>query len=106
MITLDRADIRRRVEEEYARLASTIDVEVVKDEKGNIKGVTTANIESIGLASELGFQNGDVLVSINNEPVTSAEAGASIVRKYQNASIFRISILRDGRPQYINYRVR
>lgn len=106
MITLDRSDIRRRAEEEYARIASTVDVKVVIDENGNVKGITTDDIQSIELANELGFQNGDVLVSINNEPVTSAEAGASIVRKYQNASIFRIGIERDGQSLYINYRIR
>jgi len=106
MITLDRQDIRKRAEEEFAVIASTVDVEVVRDEGGNVTGITTEDIEAIDLATELGFENGDVLTSINNEPVTSAESGASIVRKYQNASIFRIGIVRDGQPQYINYRVR
>ena len=106
MINLDRANITKRIEDEYARLASTIDIRVVKDDKGRVQGVTTDNIESIELATELGFKNGDVLTSINNEPVDSREKGAQIVQKYRNASIFRIGILRDGQPQYINYRVR
>lgn len=105
MITLKRADITRRLEEEYARIASTLNVRVVKDESGKAKGVTTDNIESIGVANELGFKNGDVLVSINNEPVDSRDKAAEVVRKYRNASIFRIGILRDGQPQFINYRV-
>ena len=106
MITLDRADITNRLEAEYARLASTIDIQVVKDDKGRVQGVTTDNIESIELANELGFKNGDVLISINNEPVDSREKGAQIVQKYRNASIFRIGILRNGQPLTINYRVR
>ena len=106
MITLDRADITKRIEEEYARLASTIDIKVVKDDQGRVQGVTTDNIESIELAAELGFKNGDILTSINNEPVDSQEKGAQIVQKYRNASIFRIGILRDGQPKNINYRVR
>lgn len=106
MITLQRADITRRLEEEYARIASTLNVRVVKDENGKPLGVTTDNIESISVANELGFKNGDVLVSINNEPVDSRDKAAEVVRKYRNASIFRIGILRDGQPQYINYRVR
>lgn len=106
MITLDRADITKRIEEEYARIASTLDIRVVKDEGGRTKGVTVDGIEDIAIAKELGFKNGDILTSINNEPVDSREKGAEIVRKYRNASIFRIGILRDGQPQYINYRVR
>lgn len=106
MIVLDRADITKRIEEEYARLASTIDIRVVKDDKGKIQGVTTDNIEDIELAAELGLKNGDVLTSINNEPVDSREKGAQIVQKYRNASIFRLGILRNGQPMYINYRVR
>ncbi|MDK1046436.1 MAG: type II secretion system protein N [Anaerolineales bacterium] len=106
MLTLDRADITKRLEDEYARLASTIDIRVVKDDKGRVQGVTTDNIESIELANELGFQNGDVLTSINNEPVDSREKAAQIIQKYQNASIFRIGILRNGKPLTINYQVR
>ncbi len=105
-INLNRADITSKLEKEYARLASTLDIQVVNDEQGKPKGITVDDIESISVAKELGFKNGDVLTSINNEPVNSREKGAEIVNKYRNASIFRIGILRDGQPIYINYRVR
>ena len=105
-INLNRAEITSKLEQEYARLASTLDIQVVKDAQGRTQGITTDNIESISVANELGFKNGDVLTSINNEPVDSREKGAEIVNKYRNASIFRIGILRDGQSIYINYRVR
>ncbi len=106
VIRLERADITKRMEDEYARLASTIDIQVVKDDKGRVQGVTTESIESIELASELGFQNGDVLTSINNEPVDSREKAALLIQKYRDRSIFRIGILRNGQPLTINYQVR
>ncbi len=108
LITLDREKITERLEEEYARVASRLNVRVVRDEKGEVQGITTDNIEQYDLAKELGFQNGDVLVSVNNEPVDSRESAVEVIQKYrdQNASLFRIGVLRNGQTQYINYRVR
>jgi type II secretory pathway component PulC len=106
LITLDRADIAKRLEDEYARVASTLNVSVVTGNDGKVQGITTDNIEQYPIAQELGFRNGDVLVSVNNEPVTSREEAVNIVRKYEGASIFRVGILRGGQMQYLTYRVR
>lgn len=106
LIQLNRADMIDRLENEVAELASTVNVRVVKDDNGKVQGVTTDNIESIALAGELGFKNGDILATINNEPIDSQEKAVEVLRKYQNASIFRVGIIRNGQPQNINYRVR
>lgn len=106
LITLERDKITKRLEDEYARIASRLNVQVVKDDEGKVQGITTDNIEQYDVAKELGFQNGDVLVSVNNEPVDSREKAAAVLQKYQNASIFRIGILRNGQPQYLTYRVK
>ena len=105
-ITLNREDITRKLEEDYERYASTMDIQEVKDDDGNSVGITTSNLEDIPIAKDLGFQNGDVLVSVNNEKVKSIDSIRNVVNKYQNANTFRIGILRGGQPMYFTYRLR
>ncbi len=106
LIRLDRAAITKKLEDEYARVASTLNVKVVNDENGKPKGITTDNIENYESAKELGLKNGDVLVSLNNEPVDSKERALEVLSKYKNASLFRVGIMRNGQMQYLTYRVR
>jgi type II secretory pathway component PulC len=106
LITLNREEITKKVEDEYARVASSLNVRVVNGRDGEVQGITTDNIEQYDVAQELGFKNGDVLVSVNNEPVKSREDAVNVVKKYRNASIFRVGVLRSGQMMYITYRVR
>jgi type II secretory pathway component PulC len=79
---------------------------VVNDENGKTKGITTDNIENFETAKELGFKNGDVLVSLNNEPVDSKDKAVEVLKKYRNASLFRVGLLRDGQMMYKTFRVK
>ena len=106
LVTLSRDDIVQKLEDDYERLASTVDVKEVKDEDGNVKGLTADNIESIPSLNELGFKNGDVLVSINNEKVQSQNQITEIANKYRNATIVRVGILRQDQPMTFTYRIR
>jgi type II secretory pathway component PulC len=106
LITLDRKTIVKKIEDEYERLASTVDVVEVKDEQGNVKGITTPDIESIGVMKELGFRNGDTLVSINNEQVRGQDQLTSLANKYRNSNVVRVGILRNDQPLNFTYRVR
>ena len=105
-IDLDRTDIARKLVFAYARLVSKIVIDVVLDEQGRVQGVTTENVEAIPVAVELGLKNGDVLAAMNNEAVDSPETAVKIILKYRSSPIFRIRVLRDGEPHYINYHVR
>lgn len=105
MVPLNRKDIVEKLERDYERLASS-DVIVKTDENGKQIGLSTPDIESIPVAKELGFKNGDILTSINNEPVKSAEQVASLANKYQNAAVVRIGFLRDGQQMTTMYRLR
>ncbi len=106
LVSLDRNEITKKLEEEYARVSSTLNVKVVNDESGRPKGITTDNIENFETARELGLKNGDVLVSLNNEPVDSKERAIEVLKKYRNASLFRVGLLRGGQMQYLTYRVK
>jgi len=106
LVTLDREAFTKKLEDEYARVSSTLNVKVVNDESGRPKGITTDNIENFESAKELGFKNGDVLVSLNNEPVDSKERAIEVLKKYRSASLFRVGLLRDGQMQYKTFRVK
>ncbi len=106
LVQLDRAQITKKLEDEYARVSSTLNVKVVNDESGRPKGITTDNIENFETARDLGLKNGDVLVSLNNEPVNSKEGAIEVLRKYRNASLFRVGLLRNGQMIYKTYRVK
>lgn len=106
LVTLQRDDIVSKLEADYERLASTIDVLEVRDKDGNLQGLSTNNIESISSLNELGFKNGDILVSVNNEKVTGQDQMTALANKYRNASIVRVGILRDGQPLNKTYRIR
>jgi S1-C subfamily serine protease len=47
-----------------------------------------------------------VLVSVNNEKVTSQDQITSLANKYKNASVVRIAFLRDGQLMNTTYRLR
>jgi len=77
-----------------------------KDAAGNVIGVTADEISKYPLAQKLGLQDGDVLQTVNNEPIDSQAKILEIINKHQNASSFRIGILRDGRPRIVTYNLR
>ncbi|MFP6584858.1 MAG: type II secretion system protein N [Candidatus Hydrogenedentota bacterium] len=105
LVNLHRSEITAQLEADYEKLASTIDVEEVRDDDGNLKGLTTGDIESISSLQQLGFRNGDILVSINNEKVTGQGQITSLANKYRNATIVRVGILRGGKPMNMTYRI-
>lgn len=105
-IELNRTSIARKLVLAYARLASTIVIQVVMDEHGRVQGITTEDVESIPVAVELGLKNGDVLTMINNEAVDSPDKAVKIILKYRKSPIIRIGLLREGEPHYIRYHVR
>lgn len=106
LVTIDRGPTIKKLEAAYKRLASTIDVLEVKDDDGKLIGLSTPNIESIPELSEYGFKNGDVLVSVNNEKVTSQNQITQLANKYKNATVVRIAYLRDGQLMNTTYRLR
>jgi type II secretion system protein C len=104
-VTLNKKEITDQLNKDYEKFASTVDVKVI-EEDGKVKGITTDNIEDIPSAKRLGFKNGDILVSVNNENVDSVDKISSIANKYKDSPTLRIEILRDNKPMTFNYRLR
>jgi len=104
-INLKKTELIQEVVTNYADLVTQVRPELYRDESGNIAGITAKNIESVPLAKTLDVRNGDILQTVNNEPIDSEEKIMEIVNKYRNSNTFRIGILRDGRPMVITYKL-
>lgn len=88
----------------YAELIK-IQPEMAYDDQGNVLGVTAKNVGSLPLARKLGFQENDVVQTINGERIDSQEKLMDIFERYQDATAFRIGILRNGVTRVITYRL-
>lgn len=104
-ITLNRNEFIQDLYQNYSDLITKVKPEMYRDASGNVVGVTAQNISEVPLASKLGLQDGDVLQSVNNEPIDSEQKIMEMVQKYQNSNSFRIGIMRNGRVQTITYRL-
>lgn len=101
---VNREAIVREAIENYSTLAR-ITPEVKTDESGNVLGLTAEGISQHPLAQKLGFQDGDVLQTINNERIDSREQLFEMFQRYQNATSFRVGILRNGQPNILVFDV-
>lgn len=102
-VTLKKAELVQELFTNYAEIASQVKPELYTDESGNIAGITASNIESIPMAQKLGVRDGDVLQSVNNEPIDSEQKIYELINKYRNATSIRVGILRNGRPVTVTY---
>ena len=105
-VFLSRQEVYDEINNNYAQLLTQVKPEFVRDDSGKVVGLTAQNISNLPLARKLNLKDGDVLQSINNEPIDSQQKIYEIMMKYQNASSFRVGIQRGGKPHVITYRVR
>ena len=104
-ITVKKTELAQEVFMNYGDLVGKIKPEMYYDSNGKIAGITASNLESIPLAAKLDVRNGDVLQSVNSEPIDSEAKVMELVNKYRNSNMVRIGILRDGKPITVTYRL-
>lgn len=104
-MTVNRQELLQEVYMNYADLVGKVRPRMVRDESGQIAGVTADNIGDIPIAKQLGISNGDVLQSVNNERIDSEQKIMEMVQKYRNSPSIRVGIMRNGKPKTITYRL-
>jgi len=104
-IEVSKAEIRDELMNNYSDLLK-IQPKEKRDARGNVIGLTADNIGQYPLAQKLGLEDGDVLQTVNNEKIDSQAKIMELIQKHQNASSFRIGILRDGKPRIVTYNLR
>ncbi len=88
-----------------AEVHNTLNPRPYEDATGKVIGMTADNITSIPLAQKLGFQEGDVLTHINGMAIDSQEKITEALGRFQNANTFRVTVLRNGKPELLNLRL-
>jgi S1-C subfamily serine protease len=53
-------------------------------------------------AALFGFQDGDVLSSVNGDRITSEGQIMDLYEKYKNTRVFNVGIIRNGQPQNLS----
>lgn len=101
-IQLNLTEFAKDLEDNYETLLKVRPVEK-RDAKGNFVGLTADNISQYPMAAKLGFQDGDVLQTINGQRIQNEQQVMEIIQQNQDARSFQIGILRGGQPQTFTY---
>jgi micrococcal nuclease len=73
---------------------------------GKMDGIQAGNLGAFGpLAAAFGFQDGDVLHSVNGDVIDSEGAAFDLYNKYKDSRTFQVGIIRNGQPQTLNVTV-
>jgi general secretion pathway protein C len=73
---------------------------------GKPDGFRLSQMQSGSLLSNMGFQNGDVIKSVNGRDIGTAEDAMRLYDTMKGSSFFRVGIVRDNGPKTIQIRVR
>jgi general secretion pathway protein C len=73
---------------------------------GEPAGFRLTRIKSDSIFKTMGFQDGDVIRSVNGQPVRSAEDVMRAYNTLKDSSFFSMEILRNNRTKTLNFKVR
>ncbi len=88
-----------------AQIMSTVRVKPhFKD--GKPAGFQVSNIKSDSILKTMGFQEGDIIRSVNGEEIRTAEDVMGLYNTLKDSNFFGIGLIRNGRPKTLNFKVR
>ena len=73
----------------------------VKDNRA--EGLKITGLENLPMAQALGLQNGDVVQSVNGQPLTSKQKAFQVLMKARTQSKMDMQLLRDGRSTKLSF---
>lgn len=74
-------------------------------QNGRTNGFALSEIEPGSVFDEMGFEEGDVLRSINGQPLTDPSQAMSMMNALRNASQITVQVLRDGELVTLTYQI-
>jgi general secretion pathway protein C len=105
-VVVNRLDTQRELEAmNFAEFYAQVSPQLVRDEAGNVKGITSPNIDEIPLAQRFGFQSGDIVQKINGVQIDSEQRALEVINRFQNSGSHWLTIERNGREQTLVVRV-
>ena len=103
-VSIARQELMNDIMTNYQDLAK-LKPELHRDASGKVVGITASNFGHLPIAQKLGLADGDVLQTVNNEPIDSEGKIYEMFTKYQNSNSFRIGILRNGKPKMVTFKL-
>ncbi|HOE67774.1 MAG TPA: type II secretion system protein N [Candidatus Hydrogenedentes bacterium] len=104
-VTLNRQELFDQYSGNYADVLSKINPMPYMDANGKMAGITSSSLSANPVAQKLGLMDNDVLQTVNGVQIDSMEKLADIVSRFQNANTFWLGVLRQGKPQMINFKL-
>ena len=86
-------------------IAKQLGVTIARDSSGKVTGVSAQNLSAFPLAGAWGFQDGDVVQSVNGDRIDSLERLSELYEKYKNTRTFQVGVVRNGQPIAISVNV-
>jgi general secretion pathway protein C len=74
-------------------------------QNGKSNGFALSEIEPGSVFDEMGLEEGDILHSINGQPMTDPAMAMQMMSQLRNASQISIQVLRDGHPTTLTYQI-
>ncbi len=70
--------------------------DIARDESGNVLGLTAKDISQIPFAAQLGFQDNDIISSVNGIPVQSIDQIMMMAPQFEGVKDFDVNVIRNG----------
>ena len=74
-------------------------------QNGKTNGFALSEIEPGSVFDEMGLEEGDILHSINGQPMTDPSMAMQMMSQLRNATQISIQVLRDGHPTTLTYQI-
>ena len=75
-------------------------------EGGKPDGFRVSQLQPGNLLTNMGFQNGDIIKSVNGRPITTTEDAMGLYNTMKDSAFFQVGILRNNSPATIQIRIR
>jgi general secretion pathway protein C len=102
-ISLRRAQVESAMEN-LAELMTQITIKPYNE--GGVEGLSLSNIKANSLFRRMGLRNGDVLVAVEGQALTSADQAYQLYESLKSSDSASVEINRRGRSRVIQYRIR
>lgn len=100
--TVDAGAIEFKGDVDYMGLVPKHKPRIATDESGNPIGLTADDISGIPYAQQLGFQNGDIISSVNGNPITNLAGLMPLAEQLKGSKKINVTVMRNGQPVPIN----
>lgn len=102
-ISLNRSQVNSAMEN-LSELMTQVTIDYYNED--GLEGLKLSNIKPNSIFRRMGLRNGDVLVAVEGQPLTSADQALQLYENLKSSDSASVEINRRGRSRVIQYRIR